>query len=353
AAWDKEANASRERHEAKVLLRKYQTLHEHSVIVRIWNTDGQPLETYTAQGIATWPMFTLASQLDVLELLSLKNTDFLERYDLRTRFWISEKVDTVVRIHKPHAQVLYRPIGLKNCIDIDRICEEATGMRGPALTPHGIPRLPASTPSQALPPMPLHAHTYLPYSMPLMPPMSPTEPTNAGAAPTLATLNSQRTLSPMPSTPTTPALPLDSKAHESGVFPSHIARFMPTIPPTINPPVPDDLDRLWSLGIVHTPPLQHRSWPFGIFARDMGIAMLMLGDATAATDNTLPMRFSAVFQGRPFKNATYNAQRLAWLNSPEEQRQWILRQPRTKAGLWTECRRELKGWQDQPDHKRH
>ncbi|KAI0357591.1 hypothetical protein OH77DRAFT_1422470 [Trametes cingulata] len=443
AQWDNEACTLRERREAKVLVRKYQAVHDHSIILRIWKSAHEPPETYAVQGIATWPMFILSSQPDLLDMLSLGPTDLIERFDLSTRFWISEKVSTVVRIHQARAHVLYRLAGLKNCLDIDRICEEAVGMRGRPLLPAPAPVLgtqpcimtspgPALTvvpkymPTAPLHPSSLHQMSLLaapgvpgpstftipetaavpasgwldPRLCPAAELVRPVPSRSSDSMMSLVTATSNMSIDSLDSQSSgmsavsgkghcvsSPSLALDvntdlcgdnpqasdsaapsgnpTPAHSplgltpsldlspSALFPPHIARFMPTIPPILNSTMPDDLDRLWARGVVYTPPLTRRPWPYGIFARDMGVAMLMLGDATAAVDDTLPARFMAIFQGRAFKNATYSAQRLAWFNSPEEQRQWILKQPRTKAGLWTECRRTLKGWQEQPDHKRH
>ncbi|KAI0658031.1 hypothetical protein C8Q70DRAFT_934635 [Cubamyces menziesii] len=116
----------------------------------------------------------------------------------------------------------------------------------------------------------------------------------------------------------------------------------------------EDLDKLWEYGVVHMPKMS-RPWPAGMYARDMARAFMLLSDSDAdpqSMPGSLVAWFSFVFQGRPFKSATYQAQRVAWLKSPQSQHDWLAEQPCNRAGLWVECRHELVGWKATPDHKR-
>ncbi|OJT05655.1 hypothetical protein TRAPUB_3514 [Trametes pubescens] len=131
---------------------------------------------------------------------------------------------------------------------------------------------------------------------------------------------------------------------------------LPILP---TPAVPDlpfrELDKLWDLKVVYTPPSM-RPWPAGIFAQDMARALLFIGDTdsegTLQGPKTLAARFEYVFQGRPFKSVTYQAQHVVWVNSTQEQCKWIMTRPRTRDGLWTECRKQLTGWKTSGSHKR-
>lgn len=137
-----------------------------------------------------------------------------------------------------------------------------------------------------------------------------------------------------------------------GLTLQHQAQLMASIdfPPMLDPAPGDSYDDLWQQGIVYTPPLQRKPWPHGIYARDMAMALIMLSESSAGDD--LATHFERIFQGRPFKYATYQTQRAAWQRSTEQERQQIMQQPRTHQGLWTACRGSLHGWQQLPSHKR-
>lgn len=124
------------------------------------------------------------------------------------------------------------------------------------------------------------------------------------------------------------------------------------IPPALQPDPLDDYDCLWQHGVVHTPPLRRSPWPAGIYARDMAMAFIIIGDP-AAHDATIAQRFEATFPGRQYKYATFQAQRAAWVDSSDEERVHLMQQPRTAQGLWTASRRLLSGWQKRKAHRRH
>lgn len=162
------------------------------------------------------------------------------------------------------------------------------------------------------------------------------------------------------------ALPLPPAVPQPSYIPPGCFTFTATqqIAPAVLPGLPTltipdlpfrELDKLWDLKVVYTPPSM-RPWPAGVFARDMARALLFIGDTdsegTLQGPKTLAARFEYVFQGRPFKSATYQAQRVAWVNSTQEQREWIMTRPRTRDGLWTECRKQLTGWKTSGSHKR-
>lgn len=122
------------------------------------------------------------------------------------------------------------------------------------------------------------------------------------------------------------------------------------------PPLPtlafDDLDQLWQYNRVHIPTTR-RPWPAGIYARDMARAFQLIDDGiTDGGPKDLATRFTYVFQGIPFKSATYQSQRSAWVNSTQAQRDEAMSKPRTHDGLWTECRMKLDGWKAMRGHKR-
>ena len=83
-----------------------------------------------------------------------------------------------------------------------------------------------------------------------------------------------------------------------------------------------------------------------MFARDIvqGFRLLAKVDRTK-----LKQEFANVFPGVTFKS-TYYRQEEAWKNSSEAERIVVASLPRTKAGLWTEARLGLSGWQRTAKH---
>ncbi len=65
---------------------------------------------------------------------------------------------------------------------------------------------------------------------------------------------------------------------------------------------------------------------------------------------TICYRFQRVFQGTKYSHTTYYRQRLAWVDSTEEERGVIARMARDDGSLWTVVRKTLSGWRAQEPH---
>lgn len=344
--------------------------------------DKEPL-AFNVQGITTFPAFTLSSQGDILSRLGLGPSDSLQRFNLATRTWCYENASTIVMV-RSREHLLFRLDGVSTCLKLDEICDITLGSKAPhwryagrtvpSHTSYIDPRLqapPILAPTQAsltgLPP----SNTRSTWSMSSLvsaasqmsivsessamsidspegsnPPVLAAGPGDSQpAAPSsVAVLAAAALPNPVSSDY---ALP-DGSGWHGGVLPAPPPPdFRIVFPPMVNPAPSDNYDDLWRHGVVFTPSAQMKSWPHGIYARDMAMALAIIGD-TVAGDDRVASRFTLVFQGRPFKYATYQTQRAAWHKSTEEERRWIMERPRTREGLWTVCRKALSGWQQLP-----
>jgi hypothetical protein len=102
------------------------------------------------------------------------------------------------------------------------------------------------------------------------------------------------------------------------------------------------LDRIWLSGSVVTPRALGVVWPQQIYVRDMAQAFTFLASSVGHGD--LPVRFSHVFNGMPFKQSTYHLNRNFWANLPLHLRESARSLPRNPAGLWTTWRKGKPGW---------
>lgn len=269
--------------------------------------------------------------------------------------------------------LLFRLIGVTDCPGLDQFCVQA-GQRTQHMPSEpftvSIPSLPSALPSS---PSLVPSASSLASLASLMSLVSATSAMSItpdyDSPPTLVSSTSAMSITPADSIPATLALTFEHPTAHPGLSPPSPFPELPSVSPlpatqadtssvpglpsghatTSLAPSVDDLDYLWLLGKVYTPPLDKKAWPAGIYARDMAQAFSMLGNT--GDDTGLKERFEHVFQGRPFKSATYHAQRFAWLHSTQEQREWVMGLPRTKEGLWTSCRRKLSGWKQLPAHQ--
>lgn len=353
--------------------------------------DKEPL-AFNVQGITTFPAFTLSSQGDILSRLGLGPSDSLQRFNLATRTWCYENASTIVMV-RSREHLLFRLDGVSTCLKLDEICDitlgskaphwRYTGRTVPSHTSYIDPRLqapPILAPTQAsltgLPPSNTRSTWSMSSLVSATSQMSLVSESSAMSVdspggssmlvPATAPADSLPVMLSVPSVavPSTAAVAvpqapvrldypmLDGSGWHGGALPAPPPPDLRIVfPPMVNPAPSDNYDELWRHGVVFTPSVQTKSWPHGIYARDMAMALAIIGDAVAG-DDRVASRFTLVFQGRPFKYATYQTQRAAWHKSTEEERRWIMERPRTHEGLWTVCRKALSGWQQLPTHKR-
>ncbi|KAI0336346.1 hypothetical protein GY45DRAFT_1238388 [Cubamyces sp. BRFM 1775] len=334
--WDERAQALLKKREAEEQRRKHLAQVEHSVTVHIWLQDNDSPVAFNVQEITAWPMFTLASQPDVV--LHLGGTADLpvERYNLATRTWVRQRLSHALKV-RSHEHLLFRLLGVSMCAGLAAICLIASERSDSSLNSLVTATSAMSLDSQ-----------------------SSCDPVYAGASgsdyatPPNGLFSSSIHCGTAPPAIHTAAHTATAVEIQPAPLTSPAQHAFLTTPPTedLRPPhfVPTftlaEMDRLWEYGVVHTPE-NRRPWPAGVYARDMAQAFALIGEMNEG----LVTRFQRVFQGRPFVSSTYQAQRYAWLNSTEEERKWITDQPCTPSGLWITCRKELSGWKKISRHR--
>ncbi|KAI9058719.1 hypothetical protein FKP32DRAFT_1581039 [Trametes sanguinea] len=331
--WDERAQSLLDKKRAEEVRRQNMVVLDHSISVIVWAKDGEQPLSFSVQGIPTWPTFILSAQEHIMSRLGLTGANSIQRFVLTSRFWHHEAVNSVVLV-RSHERLLYRLDGVTTCPDFQHVCDGAASSKSQARlysrsfaaanvamseasSSYSMASLISSTSGLSLDSAATHIRS--PEPRPLSPSMVPDcsslEPSGTPAGP-----QSQ----PHASDSNTGAAAVASTA--------------------------DTYDLLWQQGIVYTPPLIKKPWPAGIYARDMAMAFVLIGES--ANHDTVSARFEAVFQGRPYKYATYQAQRTAWFKSTEEERRGAMEHPRTREGLWTALRSQLSGWKQIPSHKR-
>ncbi|KAH9898582.1 hypothetical protein C8Q73DRAFT_685290 [Cubamyces lactineus] len=379
ADWNARTQAQSEKRRAEEQRRKNLALIGQSFSIAVWTKDGCEAQLHTVQGVPTWPTTSLASNIELMGELGLEGVDVVERYYMPSRTWRREQAQAVFKVRTDDT-ILFRLLGVKACVGFDWLCMKASQrtIQAPSSTVPQPATLHAHPTTSTLPSFSSEASMHslvsatsamslasLPSSGVPLATQSGSIPgalTPSSVLPTPCTVASICPISPAASPVPQSSLPLSEDTSsispllpaEESAPPATIAGLFVQLGLDLEADLESlDLDRLWQLGLVYTPDLEpdikNRPWPAGIFARDMAHAFTLLGDTNDDNDQ-LRKRFQRVFRGRPFKSATYHAQRSAWINSPQEQRDWIMNRPRTVAGLWTKCRKDLDGWKLIPRH---
>ncbi|EIW51588.1 uncharacterized protein TRAVEDRAFT_24944 [Trametes versicolor FP-101664 SS1] len=343
ADWDARTQAQNTKRQAEEERRKHLALLKQEYTVNIWVQNGQAPNVHNRQGSPTWPTVTLASLTDIVGPLGLTPSTAIERYHIPSRTWRREQVQTVIKATNQD-NLLFRLVGVTDCRGLDQFCILA-GQRT-QLTTTSLMSLVSATSAMSITPADNTPTTLIPTTSAMS--ITPADSIPAVLAPPYEhPITTQSSPSPSPPPFLEPPPPPSFPATQAAVL--YTANLPSEHAATDSAPGPDDLDYLWLTGTVYTPPLDKKAWPAGIYARDMAQAFSMLGNT--GDDTGLKERFEYVFRGRPFKSATYHAQRFAWIHSTQEQREWVMGLPRTKEGLWTNCRRKLTGWKQLPAHQ--
>ncbi|RPD58650.1 hypothetical protein L227DRAFT_504941 [Lentinus tigrinus ALCF2SS1-6] len=340
AAWMSKVRAEEKRRKNLLLL-------EHTVHVHVWAKNGVSAVVHTIQEIEEWPTFSLATQADLLGEYALEPQHYVWRYNMPSRTWRREKASTAIKVSKDET-ILFRLDGITNCFGMDEIIGTLTNDQAQPTICSTAPHVPAGSSSKKRPrdetttgvPPPSAtiqrlslAHRILPavLSPPLLSPLM------GQWSPGFGMLRS-------PTSPCSPPPPSPTPSSASSTDSAQMFDLADNSLLGLDMMVPSyDFQQFTS------PSMTTPAWPEGIYARDMAKAFDMIGEHR--NKKVTMQRFETVFQGTPFKSATFYAQRDAWRKSTEAERMWVMEQPRSEKGLWVSCRAELSGWKNRPRHR--